>query len=484
MKLAWAALMIFALLPRALYGDEDDVENFILPETPPTIERVKKPPLDQPFLQKQDFVPEFDLSPAPVLVGLKFYRFTSEQTPVEINAYQGSFNSRGGGFVYASTNSVNASYFLDDTDGEYANLEHEKNTFNINYAKDLSSNRFIFAGLHSEDKIIWLEHKDSYGFDCGYSWYFGRDLNLKAGANYSKGEVKGQDTNESVSGSLSALCQPFEGQSAAIEVCPQKDTALGAKSEFDFASFRYDVMLFSRAVLGGGARYTFDKVFPQGYFTLSLAPGMKLSVNYLPGIEKVSWDKLYISDSYTGVNTAVSYPESVYSFTENISYYLNESNSVEFEIAQANWKNYLFWEQVPGQNFISPRNVQNIYAASARMKAVFRKGRFALELGAEENSDNGIPYVPGYDFSAGIGCTLGTWSFNAGCIYNGPVYYALGNTAKLDAYNNVSLTVKKELTKDIELYASCDNILSDKIETQLGFIKNAPVFYAGLKLKL
>jgi len=243
-------------------------------------------------------------------------------------------------------------------------------------------------------------------------------------------------------------------------------------------------MLFSRIVLGGGARYTFDKVFPQGYLALNFAPAMKLSINYLPGIEKVSWDKLYINDSYSEVNTSISYPESVYSFTENISYYINERNSVEFEIAQTNWKNYLFWEQVPGQSYISPQNMQNVYAASAKMKAVFRKDPFFLELGAEENANSSIPYVPGYDLSAGIGYAIGTWSFNAGCIYNGPVYYTLGNDTKLEAYNNVSLTVKKEIANDIELYASCDNILSDKIETQLSFIRNAPMFYAGLKLRL
>jgi len=482
---AAAVLILTAPAGKILASEQgQEVEHFILPETPPTIERVKKPPLDQPFLRKQDFETEFDLSPAPVLVGLNFHRFQEEESPVTAEGYEGSFATRGGGFVYSSTKSVDVSYSLSSTEGEYPNLARQKSSFDLRFNKDISGDKYYFAGARSRDIGLWLQDKRLYGFDSGYGWYARDNLTAKITVSYDKGEVKGQESNESAAGSLSLLWEPFEGQSANLQLNPQRDTSIGGTSEFDLASLRYDVMLFSNAVLGAGGRYTKDKVFPQGYLALGLAPGLKLSVNYLPGIEKIDWNRLYVNDDHVQVNKDLLYPESEYDFTENISFYLNEENSVEFELSQAQWKNYLFWESLPGTGLIAPGNEPDAYAACGRLKTVFGTRRLSLKLSGEHNLNDDQPFVPEYRFSGNVVCLLGTWSFGTGYDHTGPVRFLRNGTATLDAYGNLSVTVKKTFNGDIELYVSCDNILSEKIETQPGYVRNAPVLYSGLNVKL
>jgi hypothetical protein len=66
----------------------------------------------------------------------------------------------------------------------------------------------------------------------------------------------------------------------------------------------------------------------------------------------------------------------------------------------------------------------------------------------------------------------------------GQMYYQAGSQNQLDAYNDVSVSVKKAVSSSVDVSASCDNALSNKLETQPGFVRNAPVFYAGIELKL
>ena len=265
----------------------------------------------------QNFISEFDLSPAPVLVGLRFHDFLSVDQPVKVNVYQGSFASRGADFVYKSTQNVDASYSVNNTDGEYPNLVKEENIFNLYFKKEISPDKNFYASAQSDESSLFQLQKNFYGLKTGCDFYIRENLNAKIGASYETGEVKGQDSNQAVSGNLSVIWQPFEGQNATIELCPHKDTALGVLAgtgEFDTGSLRYDVMLFSKVVLGGGARYTKDRIFPQGYLAVGIVPGLKFSVNYLPGIEQLNWNRLYAGDDHVLVNNNILYPESVYDF--------------------------------------------------------------------------------------------------------------------------------------------------------------------------
>ena len=483
-----AAVMVFGMVSAGVLGAEEDVEHFILPEAPPTIERVKEPPLDQPYLRKQNFMPEFDLSPAPVLVGLRFHKFLSDDDPVKIGLYQGSFASRGANFVYTSTKNVEASYAGNSTDGEYSNLAKDENIFDLRFKSEVLQDRYFYAGVKSDEASLFQQQKNFYGFNTGYDWYIRENLNAKAGVLYEKGEIKGQDINESVSGSLGLLWQPFEGQNLNLLLCPHKDTALGAigggTGEFDTGSLKYDVMIFPNVVLGGGARYTKDKIFPQAFFAAGFLPGFKLSVNYLPGIEQLSWNGLYAGDGHVEVNKNILYPDSVYDFTENVSYYLNENNSLEFELSQAQWNNYIFWQDVPGAGLITPENMNSFYAASGRVKAKLKQGPFTLNVSGEHNVDNSVAFMPDYRFSGVVEFTAGSWVFGAGYDYTGPARYSSLSNNQLAAYGNLSASVKKAIGREVELYMSCDNLQSEKIETQPGYVRDAPIFYAGINLRL
>jgi hypothetical protein len=64
------------------------------------------------------------------------------------------------------------------------------------------------------------------------------------------------------------------------------------------------------------------------------------------------------------------------------------------------------------------------------------------------------------------------------------MYYQAGSLNQLGSYENASVSIKKAVSGNIELHAWCDNVFSRKLETQPGFVRNAPVFYAGIDLKL
>jgi len=467
------------------FSDDEDVDHFILPETPPTIERIKNPPLDQPFLKKQNFVDEFDISPAPVLVGLNFPRFTSSVNPVEVGLYNGSFASRGGSMVYSSSSSADISYSASSTDGEYQNLAQQKNIFSCGYGRDIAPDKYFYLYLKDTDNILSDERKGYYGFSSGCDWYTRENMNLKLVLSYAKGEIKGLGADESVSASLKAQWQPFESQNLNMTAASSKDTGLGAGGVFNDTLLTYDAMLFSRIVIGGGYHFTGSKAFAQGYITAGLAPGTKISVNYAPEIEKADWGRLYINDDHVQLNNNILYPESLYSYTEKLSYYSGEKNSVEFEVSQALWKNYVLWESVPGANLIAPANSgSEVYVSGARLKAGLGSCNPSFSLSAEKNLNYSLTFIPEYRFSAGIEAVTKIAVFGAAYSYTGQMYYQAGSQKQLDAYDNVSVSVKKAVSGSVEIRAWCDNIFSKKLETQPGFVEDAPVFYAGIDLKL
>jgi hypothetical protein len=475
---------VFGLGVVRSFADDEDIDHFILPETPPTIERVKNPPLDQPFLKKQNFVDEFDISPAPVLVGLKFPSLTTFVNPIEAGLYCGGFASRGGSLVYSSTNSVTVSYLKSSTEGEYQNLSQDKNIFNFGYGMGLGPDKNYYLNLKNSDNDLFDERKTYYGFDTGYGWYARSNLNIKLAAAYSKGEIKGLGLDESVSADLKVQWVTFEGQKLTLSAAPSKDTSLDEGRVFNDASLMYDIMLFSRIVVSGGGRLTGDKTFAQGNISARLAPGLKMSVNYEPEIKKTEWSSLYINDSHVQINNNILFPESVYSFTEKLSYYSGEKNLVELEVSQAQWKNYILWQSLPGSALINPVNYGEVYVSGAKLKAMLATGRISYSVTAEKNLDCNLTFVPEYKAAAGIEVATSLAVFGAGYSYTGPMYYQAGSLNQLGSYENASVSIKKAVSGNIELHAWCDNVFSRKLETQPGFVRNAPVFYAGIDLKL
>ena len=487
MKTRRAVFLVFILTAfYGLLGAEEEVEHFILPETPPTIERVKNPPLDRPYLRKQDFAPEFDLSPATLFLNLKFRNIQPRANPLSAGVYAGSFGARGGNFAYTSTGSVNASFREESEEGERPNLAAERTSFDLR-SETGDSTKGIFSGeADGGENTVWLQRQDRYGVVAGYSWYLRENLSAKAGAVCEKGEVKGDDSNEAVSGRFSLSWQPFEGHNASVSVEPGRDTALGGGEVFNRADIGYDLMLFSKVVVGGGLRYTKDKLFGSGRLAAGLAPGLKLSVDYRPGIEKIDWNSLYFGGARVIVNRNLLYPESVYNFNEKLSYYSGPDNFVEIGASQAHWKNFIIWDSVAGTDSITPLNAGDVYVPAGRFNAGFAFKHLSGRFGAERNLDESLTFTPDYRFSAALALSLGTWSFASGYGYTGPVSYSVGGgvTAKLGAYGNLSVTVKKLLAPEVELYVSLDNALSEKIETQPGLVSTAPSLYAGLNMKL
>lgn len=462
---------------------EENIEHFLLPETPPTIERLKKLPLDRPILKKQNYISEADITAPPVLMALNFSPFFEQEYPVQVGVFNGSFSSLGGSLLLSSKKGWQIAYQNGYSEGEIPKLAKEINEFRYSLDNSAASSLDVNSTIGSKENTIWNQRHNHYFFQSNWNWYARSNLNVKAKIFVSESEIKGMESNKSFDGTASLFWQLFPANNLFLSLSSQNDTAFAGEPGFFSAGLMYKAIFPLGFAMGGGCRFQRDKLFPQADLTWQFQPRLSVKISYQSGMDKPDWEKLYLSERYEKTSPDLLIPESGLHLRENISYYWTEKNSVDIEFEQGSWTNYVYWAEVPGSDFISPSNLKESYAAKIKL-SVTQKGKLVSStLSIARNSNYNVPFVPEWTLGGKLNLSLSTWILTAGYEYSSSRHVSFGDSKELLSFGNLSLTLRKTIVSGIEAFISGENLLKEKIETQPGFVQNSTILESGLTMK-
>jgi len=480
----FAGLFLLHAAAFAAGGDTaDDNDYFLLPETPPNIERVKKPSLDRPVLKRQNFVTDTEIVPPPVLLGDDFKPFSVPEYPVSFFIGRGSYASSDGGFVYTALSGWQLSCGSTYTAGEAANLARDATQLSYRLDRFASPGVRVRGGIDLDEDTVWTQRHSRYGFSSKVDWYLREDMNMAVLLSGAAGEIKGQEADGSWQGDIALNFQPTPKQNIKVSLDSRTETALANDAILTTVSLMNDFLLSRKLTAGLGGRWQNDKLFPQADVNYIVVPRLRLNVLYQPGFDRPDWAALYIGDRFEKTNSSLMPAEAGFLIREKLSYYWREDNSAGLVFSQANWKNYIAWSPVAGTALISPVNAAESYVSSAELDFACRWREWKVTAGGGVNSNSDLTYVPEYTLSLGLAWTAGSWTLSSGYRAVSAISAAPSGTERLPAFGDLSLALQKAIVRGLDITLSADNLLEERIESQSGFFRRGSAFRAGLKLQ-
>ena len=253
-------------------------------------------------------------------------------------------------------------------------------------------------------------------------------------------------------------------------------SALSQYKDFEAYKGRYAVMPFSTIVVGAGGAVYKDKAFPEADFTWHMFGRVRLSVLYDPGIDQQAYRGLFFDDYYESPNNDIIFPEKTNSLKEKLEYFFTETSSCAVEVSQINYKNYLFRAEVPGSSFVSLYNLtgedKNVSKCTLTYSDVFK--HIAKSLSVSYNSDHDMPFVPEYSGDVSVAYIGKNWNAAIDYNYISAVFFFPGIMDTLPAAGNLRFSIGRNFGKGFEALLKFENILSQEIETQPGFLRKSP----------
>ena len=213
---------------------------------------------------------------------------------------------------------------------------------------------------------------------------------------------------------------------------------------------------------------------------MNILYGMQFKVDYNTGINKIRWSNLYDGNMIVKTLPSIVLPEETFSLNEKISYYWDKENTVELNLYQENWKNYVYWDEFDNSDYIVPNNLPNHYLSGLNVSYKYRNGFISHEIFFKYRSDSNITYVPKYRTGLSLNYFIKTWTLNAGYEYSSSRYFTLSHTKSGDEYGDVSLGVKKKIRNNVDAYLNTGNLLEQKIEIQPNLFYNSLNFKVGI----
>ncbi|MFH1367685.1 MAG: hypothetical protein ABII64_01035 [Elusimicrobiota bacterium] len=460
---------------------EDTGDSFILPETPPTIERKKIPPLDRPLMQKQDFISDSEIEIPFIWQNRDFIGYGAQKDFTRIGLSKGSFSSSGGSFLFASGDGSRFDYSIYRTEGESAKLSEEINKLSYDWEKIGSGNIFGNFGFAASDSRVWVQKHKEYSAHSSVFWYPAENLNAKLTVKGDSSEIAEMQFNDNIGADVSLECSPFDGHTALLESSAQRDTAFIKIKDFSESRISYSVLMFDSLSVKGGARFQKNESFPLGGVAWNFLPRTRISFDYKAGSEKPAWDGLYMRRNFLKTNQDLALPKAVRSLTGTFSYYYQDVISAKVRVDQSEWKDYICWEHLPGTDYIAPGNVKDAKTTSAEASFAYRHGIFGVKTSVTQNSATELPFVPGSKVQFDAEFYLpGSWTLGTGCGVVSEQKTTIAGPDKLDSYTGVSASVNKEFPGGVVLYSRVDNLLENVKETQPGFVSKSAEFQCGL----
>ena len=476
-------LLLLSILPYPLRAE--DADKVILPETPPTIEYYRKTTLDKPVLRRQNFVTDPEINSLPEVSVAEFKNLNGEPNPIYAGLGCGSFGTVFGSFLYSSSDTCRIGCKSYYTDGEIEQLKKRDNAFDWSLEKSAGENFLVRGNILADIKTIWTQDKNFYGIGAGFGWYPGQNINIKLNAASGLTELKGFDDNHSLSGDLTFNWQTFTDNMLSLYASGTNYSALNNYDNFETYKGRYAVMPFSAIVIGAGGAIYKDKAYPEADFTWHMFGRLRLNVLYDPGIDQKSFSGMFFDEYYESPDNDILFPEKTFSMKEKLECFFTETSSCAVEVSQANYKNYIYRAQVPASAFVSWYNYGAADKYVSRCTLSYRDifNNVTKSLSVSYNSDKDMPFVPEYNLDASVAYAVKKWNAALDYNYIATMYFALGNASQLPAAGDLSFSVGRNFACGLETLLKFENLLSEKIETQPGFLRKSPTIELDLKLK-
>ena len=477
--------ILFSLLlcaSAALYvSAEESIDRFFVPDSIRSQERLGIPKIDKPVLKKQNFVPEATLKPSEIWNDAPFTAFAPPEYPLFVRLYNGSYASRGGQVRYASPQGWKLDVETESTQGEFANLERERNRFS--YEREISFSEGISASgsLEASESVFFGQKKNSFAASSklGYSPMVG--VQLSGGVSWERASVRGEG-NDLAAGETLISWQPRSSHLLTMGFAHEQDTAFTGFDRLTTAAAKYHLFLFNTVAAGAGVKYQNSTWYPQGYVAWQFLPGMRIIVSGEPGSKKPRWGDLYRSAGYVAVNPGLLMPEATGALRETFSFYWGKNANAAVEFFQNSEKNYLYWNRVQGTMFVSPANKSEHQFSGWAASCHYDGARYGIKGSVTRRDDSSVPFVPEYAAHVLLELRVRLLTLQAGGDYLSERRYSYDTTDTLSAAPSLSLGAAFAVTKQIEMFVKGENIAGRKIELQPGFWYESPVVSGGLKV--
>jgi hypothetical protein len=479
-KRYWLALFSIVCVP--LLSAQDNVDRFILPETPPTIERLEKPSIDRPFLKKQNFTPEADISSSPIWQKTVFKPFDEASYPAWVKIGGGAYRTASVESLYTSQAGSTLHLGHSSSDGEAPVLASGKT-----FAGYLCETQFggSFVGEGSLDfltRSLNSQKKDLYSASYSLSWYPMRNFNMKARAGWVYATVEAVDKNDSVNGEIEGNWQPFEGDNLMLKAAATRDTAFNQAARDYKLDLVNELFLPADMMAGLGVRYQQEQVYPLARVAWRPFSRGRISVSYEPGMVQPDWAKLYVSDKFVSVNNALSASENIFSLKEAFSYYWAKQGEGNIEFYQERQRKAVYWSHLLVTNTITPVVVDDIFRSGCRIKINYKGDFFRPECSVDLTAEKGLPFTPRYMADIKLGLHYGEFTLTPS-LNAADERVAAIDSYVMRGYAAVSCELAWEPRPDVTLAVECVNISAEPIESQPGFVQRLPMARGSIEFR-
>ena len=481
MRCIYVIFLLFSCLRLAAAGDESP-DRFLLPETPPTIERFSVPRLDQPILKKQNFVAESSIEPSRIWRDPVVEPLSMEQFPFVIELSRGSFGSGSGALVFKSLRGWQLTLEQAHYDGESARLSTEKSALGVVAGYSLIPEAQLVSALSYRQERLWDQLVNDYSFEQRAVYMAGHAWAIKASARAARTEIRQNAVNEEYSGMLSLGWQPLPGNEAIMSVSYYKDTA----SDFDNVSriaLKYGISVLPEVVVTAGVKHENSILHPYADTIVQAFPRVRCKVTYEPGFDMPSWHDLYITGRYVAVNTALKPQTSPFSLSEELSWYWGDGSSCGITFYQKDTVDYIYNSPLPGSYAVMPVNIERKYQSLIKGDLTLAYRPWNARVSFARNTVSGVPLVPEYDIAVSLDYSLSRWTFGFTCSHAGETPVSFDPLVAIGSYFDAGCSITRAFESGIELFAAGKNLLGQSIEPQPGFLERATRLETGLRLK-
>lgn len=475
-----ACLIVISLVSccavAAALAEDADIDRFILPETPPTIERQRNQPLDQPQVRKQNYIGETDIPLPSVLLNIPFPSLGADIHPVALGLFSGSFGRRGGFFRMAAPQVIDAGYRYDRADGENASLGYEKSSLAAVVSLPAEAPVDLFGVFSADDTTLDTDVKRMYRADCSARWYPLRSLKSEISAGYAYGELTGRSHNDAVSGDLGLTWQPFEGLMLNGRYQQLRDSAFASGNDFITTEARCSYLFGSRFVLSAGGRAQEGTVYPSAGMRWLLLPRLRFEAAYEPGRSARDWNTLYGSDRHVIDNPGLLCEERPFALNESLVWDAGEAGSAAVTLRQATVKNMIYWDGTASGAYVTPYNADERYVSGAEIVLVRHGSMITPHCSAEWTNAADLPMIPEWSADAGVELAARGWKIGCGAAYVSRCTVTRPVSAELKEYTRMKASLGFSSRDGIGVTLVCGNILGQTIERQRGYAATAADF--------